>query len=66
VALVLLRACPVPGNRGDIPTRQLPAWRKRAITKIWCIQIVLAGNTNQHEQGVAAGMGQRRRPASRA
>src|SRR3954471_10288315 len=35
-------------------------WRARTITKIWRIQIVLASNPDQREQGVTAGVGQRR------
>ena len=34
-------------------------WRARAITKIRRIQIVLARDADQGEQGVAAGVGQR-------
>ena len=34
-------------------------WRARTITKIWRIQIVLAGDADQGEQGIAAGVGQR-------
>src|SRR5262249_57554000 len=38
-------------------------WRARSITKIRRIQIVLAGDADQREQGVTAGGGQRGAPA---
>src|SRR5258708_20484054 len=36
-------------------------WRARSITKIWRIQIVLAGDADQGEQCIAAGRGPRAR-----
>ena len=33
-------------------------WRARTITKIWRIQIVLAGDADQGEQGITPGIGQ--------
>src|SRR3954462_3507667 len=38
-------------------------WRAKSITKIWRIQIVLAGDADQREQGITAGAGRGRADA---
>jgi hypothetical protein len=47
-----------------IPSIHSPMYRpKRAdidIVKVGCIEIVLTGDANEREQGIAAGIGQRR------
>src|SRR5258708_32484204 len=55
---LLLRGLSMPRlERAFVSWRR---WRARSITKIWRIQIVLAGDADQGEQCIAAGGGQRR------